>query len=110
MHLSQPKTDFTRLKAWIIPARGQDALPEPDNGFVRVLDGDAASTRVHAVCSGPGCKVADDLKLCVGCRSTAYCGHACQKAHWKAAHKKECKELKKRGPMSEGAIAGMPTA
>ena len=31
-----------------------------------------------------------NLKLCTACRSVAYCSQECQKAAWKAGHKKEC--------------------
>ncbi|KAH8885128.1 SET domain-containing protein [Thozetella sp. PMI_491] len=33
---------------------------------------------------------ATDLKACTGCRCAMYCGAACQRAHWKDGHKKEC--------------------
>lgn len=32
---------------------------------------------------------------CAGCGVVAYCGGACQKAHWKGGHKAECKRLRK---------------
>ena len=36
------------------------------------------------------------LKLCQGCRSTRYCGAACQRAAW-PSHKAACRELKGKG-------------
>lgn len=30
------------------------------------------------------------LKACTACRAAVYCGAACQRAHWRAAHKGEC--------------------
>lgn len=30
---------------------------------------------------------------CSRCKSVSYCGRECQKAHWTAGHKKECKKL-----------------
>ena len=34
------------------------------------------------------------LKLCSGCRAVRYCSAACQQAHWRAAHRAECKALR----------------
>lgn len=31
------------------------------------------------------------LLACAGCKATVYCDAACQRAHWKAVHKVECK-------------------
>jgi len=33
------------------------------------------------------------LKTCTGCKIAKYCSRKCQKAHWRAGHKKECKQL-----------------
>ncbi|CAK7563470.1 MAG: hypothetical protein SEPTF4163_001339 [Sporothrix epigloea] len=33
-------------------------------------------------------------KLCTGCRAVGYCSTVCQRAHWTAIHKLECKPLK----------------
>ena len=30
-------------------------------------------------------------KKCAGCRTQYYCDAKCQRVHWKAEHKKECK-------------------
>eukprot|EP01083_Nonionella_stella_P179251 635842_1 len=35
------------------------------------------------------------LKLCCGCRVAMYCNRKCQKYHWKYAHHKQCKWLRK---------------
>ena len=37
-----------------------------------------------------------DLKSCSGCKVATYCSLACQKKHWKARHKAECAQLKRR--------------
>ena len=38
----------------------------------------------------------DDKKLlnCSQCRSVRYCSRECQRAHWRAGHKAECKARK----------------
>ena len=36
---------------------------------------------------GKGCCV---LSVCVRCRSVWYCGKDCQRAHWRAGHKRDC--------------------
>lgn len=42
------------------------------------------TTRLCAVCSGPG------SHLCAGCKSVNYCSPECQRSHWKS-HKKPCR-------------------
>jgi hypothetical protein len=39
-------------------------------------------------------EVGKKLPVCKGCDSRAYCSVSCQKAHWKAFHRSECKSLK----------------
>lgn len=40
------------------------------------------------------CSVPLTLALrCAGCQAIAYCSPACQRIHWKACHKTQCKEL-----------------
>lgn len=44
-------------------------------------------------CSNPGCdSTASRPKLskCGRCQAAAYCGRACQQAHWRAGHKQVC--------------------
>ena len=66
-----------------------------------VLDVDAyTAPAVGTVERGPACancgktrrwdKVDKPLSKCARCKSVAYCGAACQKAHWKA-HKAACR-------------------
>ena len=77
-------------------------------GFVRVMANEGgAAQQQHAVCQGPDCEKVHDLKMCVGCHSAAYCSRSCQRAHWKAGHKRECKRLKAMLAM-RGAVAGVP--
>ena len=35
-----------------------------------------------------------ELKRCSRCKAVHYCSPACQVAHWKAGHKKQCAQLK----------------
>jgi hypothetical protein len=34
------------------------------------------------------------IRKCTGCGLVGYCGKECQREHWDAAHKEECKILK----------------
>ena len=35
------------------------------------------------------------MQICARCHKTRYCSKPCQKRHWKAGHKQECKEEEK---------------
>ena len=70
----------------------------------------ALEPRACAACSSVEAVVRTYQK-CAGCNVARYCGAECQRAHWKAAHKHECKamaeqaEAEKRGvfaSMSQG--------
>ncbi|KAL2199584.1 hypothetical protein P885DRAFT_74753 [Corynascus similis CBS 632.67] len=41
--------------------------------------------------SSPSSTPSPDLKACTACKAAVYCGPACQRAHWKATHRAECK-------------------
>lgn len=43
------------------------------------------------------CGAAGASKLCSGCKTARYCHRACQAAHWKSGHKKECQSPSQRG-------------
>lgn len=43
-----------------------------------------------AMCLRVGVK----LYRCAGCNAVGYCSKECQKQHWKAAHKQNCKDMK----------------
>ncbi|CAI2368363.1 unnamed protein product [Moneuplotes crassus] len=48
-------------------------------------------------CSYCGCPEGSiKHKLCSACKKVYYCSAECQKQHWKATHKKECKLLRKK--------------
>ena len=44
-------------------------------------------------CANEGCEKAGSQK-CGACEEVRYCGRQCQKAHWLAEHKRECKYYK----------------
>ncbi|KXZ52920.1 hypothetical protein GPECTOR_8g298 [Gonium pectorale] len=78
--------------AWASCAGGA----EPD------VDAAALSAAVAAVrlCGNPLCarfegpaEAAVVRKTCGGCRHVRYCGASCQREHWEAGHKAECKAL-----------------
>ena len=53
----------------------------------RLVQMDGLVTAMCAACSKKG-----DIHLkCGACAAAAYCGKACQKAHWKAGHKHDCR-------------------
>ncbi|CAK7222415.1 hypothetical protein SEUCBS140593_004893 [Sporothrix eucalyptigena] len=50
------------------------------------------------------------VKLCTGCRAVAYCGPACQRAHWSRFHKVECRALQAAFTSAAEAAAETPGA
>ncbi|CAK7211964.1 hypothetical protein SBRCBS47491_001302 [Sporothrix bragantina] len=50
------------------------------------------------------------VKLCTGCRAVAYCGPACQRAHWSRFHKVECKALQAAFASAAETAAATPGA
>ena len=51
-------------------------------------------------CAADGCETPGTLK-CSKCKLVHYCGSACQKKHWKSAHKKACRGVKPRKARKE---------
>ena len=44
------------------------------------------------ICAASGCSAhTKEPLVCSGCSNAHYCGARCQKTHWKATHKRECK-------------------
>jgi hypothetical protein len=70
-------------------ARGRTPLEAAAHGGSTLKDAllaeAAKSTRCAACCAG------GSLKQCSRCKATAYCGAACQQAHW-AVHRRTCRE------------------
>lgn len=52
----------------------------------------ATTCREYITCDGPGCDKVSPSKRCARCRLYFFCTAECQKAHWKAGHKKKCKD------------------
>jgi hypothetical protein len=55
------------------------------------------------------------LGRCASCRRVSYCSKACQQAHWKLGHKKQCrawkaarKQVRQGGPLLGIEIEGPP--
>ena len=66
-------------------------------GFSRFNLQPFSRSQVLHSCAACGILAADatfKMKKCSGCCMRFYCSPECQKAHWKAAHKRECRELK----------------
>lgn len=47
---------------------------------------------------------------CDSCKCTWYCGAECQRVHWKATHKRECKEIQARGTLVISPAVAAETA
>ena len=65
----------------------------------------ARATPVTAMPPCTACARADAGSLCSGCRFAAYCGAACQRAHW-AAHKPICKAIAADVAQDADALSG----
>ncbi len=85
---------------------GSGGLARPRAEVPPALCGDAVAVpcRRVRVCGNPGCgnfaggaEAGLELKQCGGCKAVRYCGPDCQRAHWRGAHKEECKELQRHG-------------
>ncbi|KAJ7024662.1 MM3350-like domain-containing protein [Mycena alexandri] len=68
--------------------------PGDSFGFFEELKKDGRDSRRATACAA--CGNPNDLKACSGCGQRFYCGQACQKAHWKSTHKRECTMEKKK--------------
>ena len=51
---------------------------------------------IRTCCAACGTPLANTAPRCGDCH-TRYCGRGCQKQHWKAGHKKDCKKIKRGG-------------
>lgn len=57
----------------------------------RALKREEKQQRVCAFCGAVAGQDAPKLKRCANCRLVLYCSPACQRKHWKAGHKAECR-------------------
>lgn len=86
---SLAKEDYAKAVAGM---QGQlDGAPDfpPPNPYPSPNPELAAYVESRASCANQGCP-RGGLKKCSGCHRVRYCGKECQKAHWKAVHKREC--------------------
>lgn len=70
----------------------------------------SATYREHITCDGPGCTNGSPSKRCARCKLFFYCSVECQKAHWKAGHKKTCKDTNEIRAEMASIIIGNDTA
>lgn len=61
--------------------------PTPKNGDLRMPRPPNPAKSICANC-GAFC----DLQMCARCREVGYCSKECQKVHWKAGHKQQCRK------------------
>ena len=86
-HAFGPAGDDPRQYAVIVET--PIAELSPVNGYA-----DGADVVLHQYCcAGCGTFYGDErpLKLCTGCQRVRYCDRRCQQAHWKKAHRDECR-------------------
>jgi hypothetical protein len=60
---------------------------------VEIAAHDSAAVRCHLKCARIGCKAADNLKICAGCKDARYCSKVCQ-IEDRDAHRQKCQQLK----------------
>ena len=93
--------DFSKSAFWFEKAASQDydqakqALEK-----IRLLQARASSadppvsssdSQGVCACCAAQAPIGTSLKSCSRCGIVLYCGRECQRAHWKAGHKKSCK-------------------
>jgi hypothetical protein len=80
------------VEKWLVETRG---VARPRCGEKSEFDdnGDGRpSGNIMEACDGcRGLFQRGGVKKCARCKKRAYCGRACQRKHWKAGHKDECK-------------------
>ena len=55
------------------------------------------------ICDNPQCNE-EGTRQCAGCKATRYCSKECQKAHWKAGHKRQCVQDSDTGEASAAVV------
>jgi hypothetical protein len=81
-------------RSWLAPSREEvDAsMQEMQQQFEDSLDGTLPrKPRACGACGAVDAPPERKHALCGACRLVAYCGAACQAAHWRGAHKVPCK-------------------
>ena len=80
--VTQPNSrGYSPASLALVPQASTD-MPPPNPELAAYLESKAS-------CANPDCP-RGGLKKCSRCQRVRYCGAACQKAHWKAGHKREC--------------------
>ena len=87
-----------RLNAFASSGLIQDCRRHCADGIASLLNGWTGPAVNHMCDMNLGRECAQCFKrgswrVCDRCESVAYCGQACQKAHWKRAHRMVCKKL-----------------
>jgi hypothetical protein len=77
------------LSSMLKPAKAS-AKTAPSSQLDRLQRHEARPLRSCAQCGAMETR-ADGFKRCGGCRKPVYCGAECQRLHWRAGHKIQCK-------------------
>ena len=92
-HAAQLEAELLKLAlsfGWCASAAPQ--RPEVDDPIR--IDVVTRGLAPRILCAGCGAEQpatgGEEFKKCASCRVPLYCSKACQKAHWKAGHKREC--------------------
>ncbi len=78
------------------------------SGEVKAIKPSNLASQPRGACGqcGGGAQAGGQLESCGGCLAVKYCGVACQRAHWKAGHREQCRAAQAAAAAAAAAAAG----